>query len=39
MNDFKNTVLNADIPVMCIGLCIHIYVQCVIQNSVKKGFL
>ena len=33
------TVLNADIPVIYIGVSVHIHVKCVISHSVKKAVL
>ena len=33
------TVLNAEIPVICIRLSIHIHVECVIRHSVTRALL
>ena len=35
MNNFMYTVMNADIPVMYIGVSVHMHVKCVIRHSVK----
>jgi hypothetical protein len=35
MNNFMYTVLNADIPVIYIGVSVRIYVKCVIGHSVN----
>ena len=32
MKNFMYTVLNADIPVIYIGLSVHIYVKCVTKH-------
>ena len=39
MKNFMHTVLNAEIPVIYIGVSIHIYVKCVLRHSVKKDIL
>ena len=39
MNNNMYTVLNADIPVIYIGVSVHIHVKCVISHSVKKAVL
>ena len=36
MNNFMYTVLNADIPVIYIGLSVHILVKCVMRYSVQR---
>jgi hypothetical protein len=37
MNNFKYTVMNIDIPVMYIGVIVHIYVKYVIRHLVKRA--
>ena len=37
MNNFIYTVLNADIPVLYIGVSGHIHVNCVIRHSVNSA--
>ena len=37
MNDFRYTVLKADIPVIYIGVSVYIHVKCVIGHSVKRS--
>jgi len=37
MNNFTYTVLNADIPVVYIGVSIHFPVKYVIRHSVKRA--
>jgi hypothetical protein len=37
MNNFMYTVLNADIPVIYVGLSVGIYVKCVIGHLVKRA--
>ena len=39
MNNFTYTVLDADIPVIYIGVSIHIHVKCVISLSVESAVL
>jgi len=39
MNNFMYTVLNADIPVMYIGVSVRIHMKCVIRHSVKTAVL
>jgi len=34
VSNFMYTVLNADIPVICTVMSIHIHVKCVIRHSV-----
>jgi hypothetical protein len=36
MNNFMYTVVNADIPVIYIGVSIHIHVKCPIGHSVNR---
>ena len=36
MNNFMYTVLNAAIPVICVGMSVHIHVKCVLKHSVKR---
>jgi hypothetical protein len=36
MNNFMDEMLNAEIPVIYIGVSVHIYVKCVIRYSVKR---
>ena len=37
MNNLMYTVLNADIPVIYIGVSGHIHVKCVIRHSVNRA--
>jgi len=37
MNNFTYTVMNADIPLMYIGVSVHILVNCVIRHSVNRA--
>jgi len=37
MNNFMYTVMNADIPVIYIGVGIHFYVKFVIRHSVRRA--
>jgi len=37
MNNFMYTVMSADIPVMYIGVSVHMHVGCVIGYSVKRA--
>ena len=37
MNNFMYTLLNADIPVIYVVMCIHIHVKCVVRHSVKRA--
>ena len=39
MNSFMYTVLNADIPVIYIGVSDHMFVKCVIRHSVYRAIL
>jgi len=37
MNNFMYGVMNADIPVIYIGMGVHFYVEFVIRHSVKRA--
>ena len=37
MNKFTYTAMNADIPVIYVGECVHIHVNCVTMYSVKRA--
>jgi len=37
MNNFMYRVMNADIPVMYVGVSIHFCVKCIIGQSVKRA--
>jgi len=37
MNNFMYTVMNADIPVLYIGVSVHIQVECAVGHSVKRA--
>jgi len=37
MNNFMYAVMNADIPLIYVGLGIHFYVNFVIRHSVKRA--
>ena len=37
MNNFTYRVLNADIPVICVGMSVDTHVKCVIRHSVKRA--
>jgi len=37
MNSYAYVVLNADIPVIYIGVSVHIHVMCVIRHSVNRA--
>jgi hypothetical protein len=39
MNNFTYTVLNSRIPLIRVGMSVHIYVKCVIGLSVKSAIL
>ena len=39
MKNFMHTVLNAEIPVIYIGMNVHIYVTYVLRHSVNKDIL
>jgi len=39
MNNFKYSELNAEIPVIYIGVGIHMHVKCVIRHLVKRAVL
>jgi len=39
MNNFMYTVLKAVIPVMFLGVSIHIHVKYVVRHSVRRVFL
>jgi hypothetical protein len=39
MKNFMHTVLNAEIPVIYIGVIVHIYVKCVLRHSVNRAIL
>jgi len=39
MNSVMHTVLNAGIPVIYIGVSVHIYVKCVLRHSVNRAIL
>jgi len=37
MNNFMYAVMNADVPLIYIGLTVHFYVKFVIRHSVKSA--
>jgi hypothetical protein len=37
MNNFMYRVMNADIPVMYIGVSVHMCVKCIVGHSVNRG--
>ena len=37
MKNFTYTAMNADIPVMYVGVSVHIHVNCVIRHSVNEA--
>jgi len=37
MNNFTDTVMNTDIPVIQVGVSNHIYVNCVIRHTVNRA--
>jgi len=37
MNNLMYTVVNADIPVIYIGVSVHMHVKCVIGHTVRGG--
>jgi hypothetical protein len=37
MENFMYTVLNADIPVMYMGVSVHMFVMCVIGHTFIRG--
>ena len=39
MNNFTYTVLNAEVPVMYIGVSVHVQVKCVVRQLVKRAVL
>jgi len=39
MNNFMYTLLNAEVPVMYIGMGVNIQVNCVVRNLVKRAVL
>jgi hypothetical protein len=36
MNDYMHRLLNAHIPVIYVGVSVHICVKCVVGHSVKR---
>jgi len=39
MNNFMYTVPNAEVPVIYVGVSVHIQVKCVVRHLVKRAVL